>query len=198
MLRTINPSRMDFVTLKLFCAVAQSGSITKGADICHIALSAASRRISDFEAAAEVQLFERSSQGISLTPAGHVALQHALRLFHGFERFSSELANYSQGIQGYVRLWASTSALNEFLPISLASFLKQHPDVRVDVEEHLSSDIAHGLVEGFADLGIFADNVPISGLVTYPIRTDHLFVVCPAHHTLAHCEEIHFRSEEHT
>src|SRR3546814_6105222 len=107
---------------------------------CHIALSAASRRISDFEAAAEVQLFERSSQGISLTPAGHVALQHALRLFHGFERFSSELANYSQGIQGYVRLWASTSALNEFLPISLASFLKQHPDVRVDVEEHRSEE----------------------------------------------------------
>src|SRR3546814_19326419 len=62
MLRTINPSRMDFVTLKLFCAVAQSGSITKGADICHIALSAASRRISDFEAADEVQLFERSDR----------------------------------------------------------------------------------------------------------------------------------------
>src|SRR3546814_20340712 len=93
MLRTINPSRMDFVTLKLFCAVAQSGSITKGADICHIALSAASRRISDFEAAAAVQPCERSSQGLSLTPEGHLALQHDPRLFHGFELFSIALEN---------------------------------------------------------------------------------------------------------
>ena len=47
----INPARVDFVT-RLFCAVAQSGSITQGARHCHLALSAASRRLSDFEAAA--------------------------------------------------------------------------------------------------------------------------------------------------
>ena len=48
----INPARVDFVTLRLFCAVAQSSSITQGARHCHLALSAASRRLSDFEAAA--------------------------------------------------------------------------------------------------------------------------------------------------
>jgi len=41
----INPARIDFVTLRLFCAVAQTGSITKGAERCHLALSAASRRM---------------------------------------------------------------------------------------------------------------------------------------------------------
>ena len=51
MARTINPARVDFVTLRLFCAVAQSGSITKGALRCHLALSAASRRLTDFEEA---------------------------------------------------------------------------------------------------------------------------------------------------
>ena len=47
----MNPARVDFVTLRLFCAVAQTGSITKGASRCHLALSAASRRLTDFEEA---------------------------------------------------------------------------------------------------------------------------------------------------
>ena len=59
----INPARVDFVTLRLFCAVAQSGSITQGARHCHLALSA-SRRLSDFEAAA-AQLLERSARAWS-------------------------------------------------------------------------------------------------------------------------------------
>lgn len=79
----INPARVDFTTLRLFCEVAHAGSITKGAKRCHLALSAASRRISDFELASNATLLERTSQGVILTPAGHVALQHALRLTQG-------------------------------------------------------------------------------------------------------------------
>src|SRR5258706_6219214 len=124
----INPARVDFVTLRLFCAVARSGSMTKGAQACHLALSAASRRLSDLEEASGTRLLERSAQGVTLTPAGHVALQHALRLFQGFEQFSRELKDYSRGIRGHVRLWANMSALTEFLPEALATLLGGHPD----------------------------------------------------------------------
>ena len=130
----INPARVDFVTLRLFCAVAQSGSITKGAEACHLALSAASRRLSDFEAATGSKLLERSSQGIALTPAGHVAMQHAMRLFQGFEQFSNELGDYSSGVRGHVRLWANMSALTEFLPATLAEFQGQPPRLLVALD----------------------------------------------------------------
>lgn len=69
MKKSFNLSRFDFVTLRLFCAVAQSGSITKGAEACHLALSAANRRLSDFESATGSQLLERSQKGVQLTPA---------------------------------------------------------------------------------------------------------------------------------
>jgi DNA-binding transcriptional LysR family regulator len=80
----INPARVDFVTLRLFRAVAESGSISKGAEACNLALSAASRRLTDFEATTGARLLERSPRGVTLTPAGHVAMQHAVRLFQGF------------------------------------------------------------------------------------------------------------------
>ena len=91
----LNPARVDFVTLKLFCAIVQSGSITKGASECNLALSAASRRISEFEETVGMALLDRSVKGVTLTHAGHAVMQHALRLFQGFEQLSNELGEYS-------------------------------------------------------------------------------------------------------
>ena len=188
----INPARIDFVTLRLFCAVVHSGSITKGAAQCHLALSAASRRLSDFEAATGAQLLERSVQGVTVTPAGHAAAQHAMRLFQGFELFSNELADYSQGYRGHVRLWANMSALTEFLPASLSDFMALQPGIRVDIEEQLSGDIVRALLDGLADIGVFAHGTPADGLTLAPFRSDELVLLCARSHPLARFRKIAF------
>jgi len=189
----INPARVDFVTLRLYCAVAHSGSITKGAAACHLALSAASRRLADLEASTGTQLLERSAQGVTLTPAGHVALQHAMRLFQGFEQLGRELQDYSRGVRGHVRLWANMSALTEFLPEALARFLDSHPDIRIEVEEQLSGDIVRALIEGVADIGVFAENTPTDGLDVVPFQTDELVVLCARTHPMAKLRRADFR-----
>lgn len=188
----INPSRVDFVTLKLFCAIAQSGSITKGASECHLALSAASRRISELEETVGLTLLERTAKGVTLTQAGHAVMQHALRLFQGFEQFSNELGEYAKGAKGHVRLWANMSALTEFLPNSLASFLKIHPDIQVDVEEQISGDIVKALLDGIADIGVFAEGTPTAGLETSIIGQDELVVVCNKSHPIKNRKNISF------
>ncbi|MDM0037724.1 LysR family transcriptional regulator [Variovorax sp. J22G21] len=192
MKNTINPARVDFVTLRLFCAVVQSGSITKGAAQCHLALSAASRRLSDFESATGTQLLERSVQGVTVTPAGHAAAQHAMRLFQGFELFSTELADYSEGYRGHVRLWANMSALTEFLPTVLSDFMALQPGIRVDIEEQLSGDIVRALLDGLADLGVFAEGTPAEGLTLAPFRKDELVLLCVRNHPLGKFRKIAF------
>ncbi|WP_353431916.1 LysR family transcriptional regulator [Polynucleobacter sp. MWH-UH23A] len=188
----INPARVDFVTLKLFCAIAQSGSITKGANECSLALSAASRRISELEETVGLALLDRSAKGVTLTQAGHAVMQHALRLFQGFEQFSNELGEYAKGIKGHVRLWANMSALTEFLPSALAGFLKTHPDIQVEVEEQISGDIVKALLDGIADVGVFADGTPTAGLETYIIGQDELVVVCSKSHPIKNRKSISF------
>jgi DNA-binding transcriptional LysR family regulator len=188
----INPARVDFVTLKLFCAIAQSGSITKGANECSLALSAASRRISELEETVGLILLDRSAKGVTLTQAGHAVMQHALRLFQGFEQFSNELGDYAKGMKGHVRLWANMSALTEFLPASLASFLKINPEIQVEVEEQISGDIVKALLDGIADIGVFADGTPTAGLETKIIGQDELVVVCSKSHPLKNRKSISF------
>ena len=190
---SINPARVDFVTLRLFCAIAAAGSITKGAEQCHLALSAASRRLSEFEGATGSTLLERTSQGVVLTSAGHVALQHAMRLVQGFEQFSSELKEHARGSRGHVRLWANMSALTEFLPDALASFLATYPDIRVEVEEQLSGDIARAIVEGLADVGVFVEGTPSHGLEVAPFQVDELVVLCSNVHPLAALRRVTFK-----
>jgi len=189
----MNPARVDFVTLRLFCAVAQTGSITKGASRCHLALSAASRRLADFEEAAGSVLLDRTAQGVRLTPAGHVAMQHAMRLSQGFELFAGELAEYAQGFRGHVRLWANMSALTEFLPEVLARFMVRHPEIKVEVEEQLSGDIARALVDGVADIGVFAEGTRVDGLTVRPFQSHELVLICAQDHALAERERVSFR-----
>ena len=188
----LNPARVDFVTLKLFCAIVQSGSITKGANECNLALSAASRRISEFEETVGMALLDRSVKGVTLTHAGHAVMQHALRLFQGFEQLSNELGEYSKGAKGHVRLWANMSALTEFLPAALASFLKRYPEIQVEVEEQLSGDIVRSLMDGIADIGVFAEGPITTGLDTRIMGSDQLVIACCKTHPLSKRKSISF------
>ena len=188
----LNPARVDFVTLKLFCAIVQSGSITKGASECNLALSAASRRISEFEETVGMALLDRSVKGVTLTHAGHAVMQHALRLFQGFEQLSNELGEYSKGVKGHVRLWANMSALTEFLPSALASFLKSYPEIKVEVEEQLSGDIVRALMDGITDIGIFAEGPITTGLDTRIMGNDQLVITCSKSHPLSKRKSISF------
>ena len=194
MKKSFNLSRFDFVTLRLFCAVAHSGSITQGAQTCHLALSAASRRLSEFEAATGTPLLERSKKGVLLTPAGHLTLQHCLRLFQGLEQFHSALSDYDQGLRGHVRLWANMSSLTEYLPRILHDFLSEHSDIVVELEEQLSGDIARALVDGIADIGVLADETPMDGLTVLPFQTNELVLLCHASHPLAKLKKVDFNT----
>src|SRR6478672_8383206 len=69
--------RPDLVSLALFIRVAELQSITKAAEASHIALAAASRRITQLEDQLGVQLLFRSARGVDLTPAGTTLLAHA-------------------------------------------------------------------------------------------------------------------------
>ena len=137
-------------------------------------------------------LLDRSVKGVTLTHAGHAVMQHALRLFQGFEQLSNELSEYSKGVKGNVRLWANMSALTEFLPTALASFLKAHPEIQVEVEEQLSGDIVRALMDGIADIGVFAEGPSTSGLETQVMGTDQLVIACSANHPLTKRKSITF------
>jgi DNA-binding transcriptional LysR family regulator len=169
--------KFDLRDLELFVAVADCGSIARAAERAHTVPSAISKRLSDMEELLGTPLITRGTRGITLTPAGHTLLTRARLLLAEATQLEDELASYARGARGHVRLFANISAIVEFLPAALASFLQQHPDIRLHLEEHVSDVIARAVAENVADLGIVSDTPAMEGLEQWPFRRDELVVV---------------------
>jgi len=170
----------------------RSGSISKGAELAHLAIGAASKRMADLESAVGAELFERHSRGITLTAAGEALKLHAQRILNDVDLMTADMSDYAAGVVGVVRLWANTSAVTQFLPSDIARFNARNPDIRIELEEQDSEQVALAVVDGVADFGIMADQMPTLGLQTMPYRHDHLVLVVPGGHPLTRRESVSF------
>ena len=177
--------RMDLTSLQLFVAVCELGSIGRAAEREFIAASAVSKRLSDLEATLGTPLLVRHTRGVDLTPAGESLLHHARSMLYSLEKMQGELSEYAFGVRGHVRIHASISAVVQFLPEDLGAFCREHPQVKIDLEEHLSSEVIRAVQEGAADLGICNIEGGVGALQTRPYRHDNLVVIVPSAHALS-------------
>lgn len=185
--------RIDLTSLQLFVAVCELGSIGRAAQQEFIAASAVSKRLSDLETAVDTALLYRHSRGVTLTPAGESLLHHARTVLFGLERMQGELSEYAEGVRGHVRVHANISAIVQFLPEDLGAFARQHSQIKIDLQEHLSPDVLHAVQEGAADLGICnTGGNGASALQSRPYRSDRLMLIVPTGHTLSTRDAIYF------
>jgi DNA-binding transcriptional LysR family regulator len=177
--------QIDLTSLQLFVAVCELGSIGRAAEREFIAASAISKRLSDLENALGTTLLHRHARGVRLTPAGEGLLHHARAVLFGLEKMQVELAEYADGVRGHVRVHASISAIVQFLPEDLGAFARHHPQIKIDLEEHLSPEVLRAVKEGATDLGLCNGAMGIGGLQSLPYRRDSLVLVVPRGHPLA-------------
>jgi DNA-binding transcriptional LysR family regulator len=182
----------DLVDLKLFVYIAEENSLTRAAMRAHMSLPAASMRIKNLEQSIGTKLLNRENHGVTLRPPGQAFLHHAKQILNQLENLRGDLQEYAQGIKGHVRVQANTTAMTEFLPTVLNSFLSTHPDINVDLRERLSADIVRAVSEGSTDIGIVAASVRTEGLHVTPYRDDRLVLVTAPGHPLAQCKAANF------
>ena len=186
------PDPLDLFDMRLFTHIVEGNSFTHGAEFSHISLPAASTRIRNLEDSVGTKLFYRTRQGVTLTAAGDTFLRHARLMLNQLGHLRGDLQEYAQGVKGHVRVFATTTAISEFLPEVLGDYLPSWPNINVELIEHLGDDIVGGVREGLADLGIVADSVPVNGLHVVPYRRHRLVLVTPVAHPLGQLESVAF------
>jgi DNA-binding transcriptional LysR family regulator len=184
--------RFDLTDLRLFIAVAESGSISRGAELSHLALASASARIGGMETVLGAKLLDRGRRGVTPTPAGRALLGHARTVTAQIERMRGDLRAFAAGLKGEIRLLSNTAALVDLLPAALRDYLAAHPDVDIDIEEMTSTDIVHAVAEGRAEFGVVADSADPGTLETRPLATDRLVLLVPTGHPLAGRDAVAF------
>ncbi|HEY9400459.1 MAG TPA: LysR substrate-binding domain-containing protein, partial [Luteimonas sp.] len=171
---------------------AEANSLTRGAELAHTSVSAASLRVKNLEERIGVKLLYRSSQGVRLSPAGQTFSHHARLVLNQLQRLAGDMSEHSKGVRGKIRICANTSAVTEFLPNVLGRFLASYPEVNIDLKERLSLDIVHILADGQTDIGIVSGEVRTEGLEVRPYREGRLVLMVAADHELAFTKDVSF------
>lgn len=185
---------LDLTTLRLFVAVCSTGNMARAGEQENIVASAISKRLAQLEDTVGAKLLERRRHGVAPTMAGETLLEHARGILAGADRISRDMAAYSAGVKGQVRILATVSSIAESLPDDVAKFLRlpANRDIRVDIEEKLSRDVVRGIKEGSASVGICWDAADLEGLQSLPYHADHLAVVVYGAHPLAGRKRVAF------
>ena len=184
--------RFDLTTLNLVLAIAETRSITRGAEREHLALAAASKRLSDLEIRLGVALFDRRARGVDLTEAGRALVRHIRSLNASLHALESEVVEFSRGIKGHLRIAANASAIAECLPADLAAFSQAHPGIRISLEDLTSAEVQAAVAEGRADVGFFVPPQHEARLSCRHYRDGELAVLVPQGHVLARRERVPF------
>lgn len=184
---------LDFISLRLFAVVIEHGNIAQASRVNGIAASAISKRISDLEDQLGVALIHRLRDGIKPTAAGQVLYEHVRGINSSVDRLQADLSEFTTGERGRIRVWANTSAVTQFLPEDLKSYVDQRPAVRIDLREDTSARIIEAVKDGSADIGIFSGHIRQTELEQRIYRRDTLMVIAPLGHPLQGAENLSLR-----
>lgn len=187
----INLNRFDLVTLRLFVAVLDAGSLTAGAQRFGISLAAASKRIAELEQHCGVALLQRGQRGVSATREGQTVHRLAVDVVARLEQLAQSVDDFRAGATEHLRLCANPSAFGGFLPGVLARYVQQHPHVRIELEDLLSEDAIRAVHKGQFEVAVIGDNVPFDDLETIPCHADELVLLAHKQHALAGQQVVH-------
>jgi DNA-binding transcriptional LysR family regulator len=188
-----DPLLFDLESLKVLLAAIEEQSIVAAARRTHIVASAASKRISNLEQDAGTPLLYRHSRGVRPTPAGEALYHHAKRLIEHLQQISDELSEYAAGVRGHARIYVNFTAMVQYLPQDLYSFLRSNPHIRLDLVEKTSDQVVQAVAAGLADIGICsATPDPELDLDVLTYGVDQLVLVTPPGHPLASRRQVRF------
>jgi len=184
--------QFDLTDLRLFVLTAEEANLTRAAARQHLSLAAASARIKALEAQAGLPLLYRQARGMLLTPPGEAFLHHARGVLRQTDQLRRDLHEYGGGLRGHVRVFANTTAVSDFLPEILPAFMAANPRVNIDLQEKPNAEIARGVLDGRADVGIVAGATDTLGLESIHFSTDRLVLVTARNHRFARRKRIAF------
>jgi DNA-binding transcriptional LysR family regulator len=184
--------RIDPVSLQLFVAVVETGSIAAASEREHLAAAAVSRRVAELEEQLATPLLIRHARGVEPTAAGFALRDLARQALLLLDDLPAQLKDYATGVRGQVRVFANISSITQFLPADLASFASAHPGVRIRLEESNSPATIRAVAENAADVGVYTAFAHGDTVQSLPYRKDRLCLVVPRRHHLIRRRKVAF------
>jgi LysR family transcriptional regulator, regulator for genes of the gallate degradation pathway len=178
---------MNLRQLSNLVAVADSGSITRAAQLLNVSQPAMTRSIRDLERSLGVTLFDRGPRGITPTAYGETLIAHARTIHAELRRAVADLDSIRGIAAGHVRIGAAPLAAADLVPRALARLLAARPNINVTVEEGANRTLLPMLRRGDLDMvvGPLVSDAPETDFSEEVLFYNRLAIVARAGHALA-------------
>ncbi|MGB3626062.1 MAG: LysR family transcriptional regulator [Henriciella sp.] len=162
--------RFDWDKLRVFCAVAELGSMSAAAARVGESTPTVSRKIDDLEQSLNAQLFKRSTRGVELTEAGKKTYQYALAMSDAATAISNEISDTDNVPEGPVTLQCGDGLGAHWIGPRLPAFHLAHPKIQLTIK--VTDELAN-LVDGEADIAIQYTRPRQNGLIAARLGVIH-------------------------
>ncbi len=152
--------------MNAFVRIVESGGIGRAAHQLGIAKSAVSRRLNELEIQLGVKLLNRTTRALTLTDAGRLYYERAVKVIEDVAELNAFTANTEAQLRGSIRVSLPVTFGNAHMGPAINDFLRRHPELEFTID---FSDRQVDLIQEGIDLAIRIDNLSDSSLIARKI-----------------------------
>jgi DNA-binding transcriptional LysR family regulator len=171
--------------LRYFLAVAETLHFSKAARRLGMAQPPLSQQIKRLEQLLGHALFERTTRGAKLTPAGQLLARRARSTMEKVDEDLAQVRRLGRGEEGTLTVGFSGSVMFTELPAAIQSFRRRYPKVELRLRELVTSAQIAALLNGQIDLAFLRDGDPTEGIRIATLLNEKYVAVLPEAHPLA-------------
>jgi DNA-binding transcriptional LysR family regulator len=184
---------MDLHQLRLFQALAETGSFSKAAALCNISQPALWIHIKHLEQELNVSLVDRLPRGVQLTEAGKLVVEYTKRLFGLVEEMNTSVGDLVGLKRGKLLIGASTTPGIYILPDALGCFKLQYPGIELDLRIANTRQVEEWVLNRELIVGIIGERPSHKDLSFEAYLKDALVAIFPPGHPLAKRKSVSLR-----
>ncbi|EJQ62841.1 LysR family transcriptional regulator [Bacillus mycoides] len=144
---------MDFRQLYYFKEIVKQGSISKAAEVLHIAQPPLSQLLKKLETDLGTTLIHRYRQKWELTATGEILYQYANQMLMQIQDVKQQIQEIEQGIGGTVSIGVSSTCSNMLIDY-VSTFRTQYPNVKIKIVTGNSEELLKRLEQREIDVAL--------------------------------------------
>lgn len=127
-------NNLDWQQWQYFLQISYAGSLSKAADQLGVSQPTLSRHLLALEKQLGQSLFDRSTQGLTLTRFGQSLVEECEQMSRTAAKLERLIAGQDQTMTGRVRLSANEVIAHYYLPPILPAFMDANPELSIEIE----------------------------------------------------------------
>lgn len=188
---------MDLKQLRSLVYIADSGSLSRAAEILRTSQPSLSQQIKGLEAELGIRLLHRHARGVVLTELGHTLCAHARVILKDIAYAKETILTQSKIPSGKVSVGFPTSACRELAARLIERTAEKYPNISIHIIEAMTGTLDEWIQTARLDIAVLYDPRAFATTALHGMGTEDLMLIADRNNTILRRESVRYSELEH-